>query len=84
MVRPLLNAKTESAAQERNPTMRSRRRPGREMSETTKRYAAPQSAPNYRGDEDETLIRVLPLPLRAVDDDEDAFDEMTMRHSSIN
>lgn len=64
--------------------MRSRRRPGQERNETTKRYATMQNAPNYRGDESETLIRVLPLPLRADDDDDDGFDELTMRHSSIH
>lgn len=64
--------------------MRSRRRPGQDRNETTKRYAAQQNAPNYGGDEAETLIRVLPLPLRAGDDDDDGFDELTVRHSSIH
>lgn len=64
--------------------MRSRRRPGPENSDTTKRYSAPPTAPNYSNDDAETLIRVLPLHMQGGEDDEDGFDEMTMRVSSIH
>ena len=60
--------------------MRSRRRPSRDTSET-KPYMTPTRAPNYSGDDSETLIRVLPLPLRETDDD--GFDEATIRHSAL-
>ena len=62
--------------------MSSRRRPARENSDATNRYSTTQRAPNYSGDDSETLIRLLPLPLR--EEDEEALDELTMRHSSIH
>jgi hypothetical protein len=83
MVRALLDGRDRTDAM-RSSKMPSRRRPGTERNDTTNRYATQQNAPNYGGDEAETLIRVLPLPLRATDDDDDGFDELTMRHSSIH
>jgi hypothetical protein len=62
--------------------MRSRRRPHRDATDTTKPYAMPMHAPNYSGDDSETLIRVLPLPLR--EDDDEGADELTRRHASIH
>lgn len=63
--------------------MRSRRRPGRESREKTAPFRVYPAASNYRGDEDETLIRILPM--RDPDDFScDPFEsEMTLRHSSV-
>jgi hypothetical protein len=51
-----------------------------DTSDTSTRHAAP-AAPNYSGDEDETLIRVTPLPIR--DEEDDVADELTMRRSTV-
>ena len=61
--------------------MSSRRRQGLDHSDTSKRQATP-AAPNYSGDDDETLIRLTPLPV--LDEDEEMIpDELTMRRSKV-
>jgi hypothetical protein len=57
----------------------SSRRPGFDASDTNTSVTTP-AAPNYSGDDDETLIRVTPLPVL---DEEDDLDELTMRRSTV-